>query len=409
MELVGCSAGRIPLKSAVTTTTGSGNGFGSGGPSTGTGSGFGTTTGGAPTSPIPSPPGTPPPNPILPVPTAPAAPAVASVVNFGDSITCGYLATPQNGTGYVWSLSSYAGLFDAQLGVPSYNLCRSGDEAEDMSRMWVYAITPPAMGLNQLVTMLIGTNDMIQCGSNPLCVQDWEATTSGSLAWLTMPPQDKIQATQMNQTAGQWTQDTAFKMGEATTTSGSTLSFTVNQAVAGRSLYLGYRVFAPWSVQNGTATISVDGVQVGTMTSLPFTGLWIATSNGVYDTVFLDTVPLGAVGPHKVTVQLTSGDGTFFSLLWAGVPSQNYADVAGAPRVIIGYPPNTASAAMNAGLANYNAALTTMVQSLTNDGMYITIAPTANVLDPATDFNPDGIHPNDGGHVKLAAAFASVL
>jgi lysophospholipase L1-like esterase len=331
------------------------------------------------------------------------------VLNFGDSITCGYLATPQNGTGYVWSLSSYAGLFDAQLGVQSLNFCRSGDEAEDMTRNWVYPFTVPEVGQGQLTTMLIGTNDLLQCGPVTPCVQDWQATTSASLAWLAMPQEDKVLASQMTQTAGQWTQDTAFKTGESTTTSGSTLSFTINQTVAGRSLYLGYRVFAPWLVQNGTATVSVDGVQVGTMTSLPFTGLWIATSNGTYDTVFLETVPLGAVGQHKVTVQLTSGDGTFFSLLWAGVPSQDYATMAGAPRVIIGYPPNTANATWNAGLANYNAALTSMVKSLTDDGMYITIAPTSNVLDPATDFNSDGLHPNDAGHVKLAAAFESVL
>jgi hypothetical protein len=309
----------------------------------------------------------------------------------------------------VWSLSSYAGLVDAELDVPSTNLCRSGDEAEDMARMWVYPYTQPSRGQGQLYTMMIGTNDMLQCGPVAPCVEDWKESTGASLAWLAIPKEDKILATQMTQSSGTWTQDSALSMGESTTTGGSTLSFNVTQSVAGRSLYLGYRVFAPWLVQNGTATVSVDGVVQGSMTSLPYTGLWIATSNGVQDTVFLETVPLGDVGTHTVTVQLTSGDGTFFSLLWAGVPSQDYATVAAAPRVVVGYVPNSTNATWNAGFANYNAVLPTLVQSMTNDGMYITIAPTANVLNPATDFNPDGLHPNDGGHVKLAAAFMSVM
>ena len=334
----------------------------------------------------------------------------ASVTNFGDSITCGYYATPGNGEGNVYSQAGYAGVLDAKLGLPATNLCRAGDMAADMTRNWVYPKTDSALGQSQLYTMLIGVNDVNYCGGEVPCVYGWSEAVAASLAWLALPATDKVLGSAMTASVGAWTADLALGhgTGEATTKQGASLSFTVTQAVAGRSLHLAYRVFAPWLVTQGTAVVAVDGVAVTTLSSLPGDGLWIDTFNHTTDTIFLASVPLGAVGEHTVTVTTTSADGGYFSLLWAGVSSGNYATVAGAPRVLIGSVATTTSEVLNTAVDNYNAALGPMVAALVAEGMNITVAPTAHVLDIQTDY-VDEFHPNNGGHVKVAETFAGVL
>jgi lysophospholipase L1-like esterase len=328
------------------------------------------------------------------------------VTNFGDSITCGYYASPQDGSGNVHSLEGYAGVLDQEIGAPSANLCRGADMAADMTRLWVYPNATPALGQAQLYTVLIGVNDAGFCGSGAGCISNWSQTLAASLAWLALPVEDKVFATSMTASGGGWTRD--LGIGEATTTQGASLSFDVQQTVAGRSLYVAYRVFAPWAVSVGTASLSVDGRAAGTMSSTPDTGLGIDTYNGTTDTIFLLSVPLGDVGQHAVRIGMTSPDGTFFSVLWAGASSANYAEVAAAPRVLVGLIANTTDASRNAAITLYNQALTPLVGGLVADGMNITIAPTAGVLIAPTDFY-DEVHPNTGGHAKLAAAFAGVL
>jgi hypothetical protein len=67
------------------------------------------------------------------VDTQSAAPG--SITNFGDSITCGYYASPNNGTGYMYSMGGYATLLDTVLAAPQTYLCRGGDQAADMARL----------------------------------------------------------------------------------------------------------------------------------------------------------------------------------------------------------------------------------------------------------------------------------
>jgi lysophospholipase L1-like esterase len=336
------------------------------------------------------------------------------MTNFGDSISCGFYAYPVDGSGYIHSSAGYAGLLDAQIGAPAQNLCRPGDTAADMTRQWVYPNATPTLGASQAYTVMIGVNDANGCGTGYGCVAAFTQTLAASLAWLAMPASDKVLGANMTASAGAWTNDqtsgaaSGFSMGMATTTNGATLSFTAQQAVAGRNLYLAYRVFAPWRVTTGTATLAIDGVTVGTMSTMPSTGLWIDTVNGTTDTVFLLSVPLGAVGAHSVTVTVTSPNGGFFSLLWAGASQGDYATMPGAPRVVVGQIAGTTSAPLNETVAAYNVAIAPLVAGLAADGLNVTLAQTAATLDTTTDMS-DELHPNNAGHAKLAAVFASAL
>ena len=306
--------------------------------------------------------------------------------------------------GYMYSMNGYATLLDTTTAAASKDLCRGGDMAADMAKLWVYPNAEPVVGANQLYTVLIGTNDAHFCGASAGCVANWTQSLAASLAWLALPATDKVPGSAMTAVTGTWSTDMQF--GEATTGGGGVLSFNVQQAVAGRMLYVAYRVFDATEVAGGSAVVSVDGVPAMTLSAASVQP--IATQNGTTDTVFLASVPLGTVGQHTVTITTTSAEGATFSVLWAGASSRNYAAVSGAPTVVIGQITPTSNEDLNTIVAQYNAALAPLVAGLVNDGMHIIVAPSANAFNPATDMS-DMLHPNNVGHAKLAAVFSGVL
>jgi lysophospholipase L1-like esterase len=326
--------------------------------------------------------------------TAAQQQAIAEVTNFGDSITAGWGASaPQDG---------YAALLDTAIDRPQENLSRAGDQAADMTRQWVYPNATPSLGSAQLYTVLIGTNDAYVCGGSSGCIANWQQSLAASLAWLAVPASDKVLGNSIASQTGDWTPD--LKTGIATTGAGASLSFTVQQAMPGRSLYVAYRVFDV-GAGGGAAMLSVDGAPVATLSATVSTGQPIDTKNGTSDTIFVASVPLGEAGPHSITLTTTAAG--FFSLQWAGVPSGDYAGRTGAPRVLIGSITSTGSVALNATVNQYNAELALLVADLTANGLNIQIAPTANVLQPG-DFS-DELHPNNAGHLLLAQTFAASL
>lgn len=354
-----------------------------------------STPAGSTTSPVQSP--------LTPVASS-APPAVKEVTNFGASITCGYYATQQGGSGNIYSQLGYAGLFDSSLNVPSQNLCRYGDQAADTVRNAVYPHAAPALGAGQLYTVMTGTNDA-GCGISAGCMANWSNSLNAALTWLALPARDKITGSSLQNLSASWTPDLDF--GVATSSAGATLSFPVPQTIAGRTLYIAYRVFDPGKVNGGTATVEIDGSSVATLKTIFDTGHAILTRNGLTESIAVASIPLGAVGAHTFTLR-TGSSGGFFSFQWAGVSSSNYAGAGGAPRVMVASLPASTDAGLNSNISTYNNALTEMIKALTNEGMYITLVPCASVLDPATDYH-DSVHPNDSGHKKLAAAFEAAL
>jgi lysophospholipase L1-like esterase len=320
--------------------------------------------------------------------------AVRWVTNFGDSITAGWgSSAPQ---------FAYVALLDMAIAGPNANLSRAGDQAADMARLWVYPNATSSLGSSQLYTVLIGTNDANSCGGSDGCIANWQQSLASSLAWLAVPASDKVLGNSIVSQSGEWTPD--LKNGIATNAAGASLSFNVRQAVSGRSLLVAYRVFDE-GAGGGAAAISIDGVPVTTLSAEVTTGQAIDTKNGTSDTIFLAMIPLGEEGQHTVTLTTTTAG--FFSLQWAGVSSGNYAQDAGAPRVLIGQITSTGSAALNLTVNQYNAQLQQLIEALVGEGLNIQIVPTANVLQPG-DFS-DELHPNDAGHLVLAQTFAASL
>jgi lysophospholipase L1-like esterase len=324
-----------------------------------------------------------------------------TVENFGDSITCGYYATPANGTGNIYSTNGYAGLLDAAIGKPSANFARGGDQAADTSRLWIYRFSYPVLAGQQLYTMLIGTNDAYACGAATGCLLNYQQALLASLAWLALPAGDKVLASSIQTKSGTWSNDLYDDLG--TTQAGASLTFTVQQTVAGRPLFLAFRAD---DTDTGSAMVSIDGVAAGTLYTNPNNGVSLITANRTADTILAAALPLGGVGTHTIRVQTVSAG--YFGLMWAGVSTGNYAQTAGAPRVLIGGVTVIGNPFITVTVATYNGIIQTMVGQLVADGLNIQIAPTATALNVATDI-VDGIHPNNVGHAKLAAAFESVL
>ena len=334
--------------------------------------------------------------------TGSALAEVDSVTNFGDSITCGFYAQPNDGTGLVWSLEGYAGLFDTFLSVPALNSCRQGDTAADLSRLWVpFHSTPTANG-NQLYTLMIGANDAYRYGIPASSLQTYSQEVGAALAWLAIPNTDKVLANTITQQTGIWTPDVNF--GLLSTDPTASLTFPINQAVAGRNLYLVYHVWALPYGQAGKANIAIDGTTQATVDESQNSLVNIPTENGTQDTFLVQTVPLGAAGPHTITFSSAGPAGSQIGLLWAGTPQADYRTVDGAPRVLIGLITNSPSGNQTFAADIYNLQLTSLIPALAADGMNLTIVPTSRVLDPNTDFN-DILHPNTAGHAKLAATF----
>jgi lysophospholipase L1-like esterase len=370
------TSGNNAINSTPTTTSSSGT-AGNGGSNSATSSSTGSSTG------------------TTVVVNATKQAAVRWVTNFGDSITGGWgSSAPQ---------FAYASLLDTAIASPNENLARAGDQAADMARLWVYPNATSSPGSSQLYTVLIGTNDAYACGGSDGCIENWRQSLAASLAWMAVPAGDKVLGNSIVEHSGNWSPD--LKNGIATYAEGASLSFNMRQAVSGRSLLVAYRVFDV-GAGGGAATVRIDGVPVTTLSAEVDTGRAIDTKNGTSDTIFLAMIPLGEEGEHTITLTTTTAG--FFSLQWAGVSSGNYAQVAGAPRVLIGQITSTGSAALNVTVNQYNAKLQQLITALADEGLNIQIVPTANVLTPGTDFS-DELHPNDAGHLVLAQTFAASL
>ncbi len=323
---------------------------------------------------------------------------VDSVMNFGDSITCGYYAQPNDGTGYVYSNSGYAGLFDTSLGVPAQNFCRAGDMSPDMVHIGVAAHAIPEIGGHQVYTVMIGTNDGYLHGVGDVELQEYTDTQRAAITWLALPDSEKVFASAMSVQAGAWSADGRQRF---TTTDGAKLSFTLHQTKAGRSGYVVFHSYSLPSASSGSVMISVDGQLQGSyLTSSSL----LPTQNGTTESYTAQAITLGEVGDHTVTLQTSLPPGAQAEITWAGVAQEQMIEVDGSPRVLVGNVPDSPSGNQSYISYRYSLAVESLLQALQADGLNVTVVLAREALDAGTDF-ADILHPNTAGHAKLASVF----
>ena len=343
------------------------------------------------------------PTPALAATPVPVNALAGSVINFGDSITCGDYASPLT--------DGYASLLDPNFKGTATNFCREGDQVADMLWAQVYPNADPTTTGSPTYTVMIGTNDAQYSppSTNPGYLSNYTQTLSASLAWLALPHTDKIfgQSSAVTKT-GSWTPLDAPMAGVAVTTSavGDTLQFPVTQTIAGRHLYLGWHVRIN---DGGSANLFIDGQQVDTLYTSGNTGAGTETNKFNTDQVFVRTYPLGAVGQHTILLRTIAGSAATntFGLYWAGVPSADYTLVR-SPRVLAGGVLHFQNNANDADTGALDSAVQTMVTALFADGLDVEYVPTRAAINTTSDMF-DLKHPNNIGHQKLAAAFLAPL
>ncbi|MGO4517954.1 hypothetical protein AB4Y89_19325 [Terriglobus sp. 2YAB30_2] len=331
---------------------------------------------------------------------------IGTLMNFGDSITCGYTSSPADGTGNIYSNKGYAGQVSTTMEKAPHNLCHSGDMAADMARLWVYPNTNSVMGKDQVYTVMIGTNDANRCGDSNGCMDNWQRSVGAAIAWLALPDRDKVLGSAITNTSGSWSADSDLPIGLSTTDANAIATFTIDAASAGKILYLAYRVFDPGLRNTTQATVSIDGAAVGQLSSAVDTGHLIATLWSTQESIFLAQYSLSSAGKHTVTVS-TASTGGFFSFLWAGVCGENYNNVPGAPSVLLGSVPRAKPDDLNYEILQYNMRFLDMARKFQQQGMNVTTVDTFHVYD--TSDLSDDVHPNRAGHTKLAAAFQAAF
>lgn len=104
-------------------------------------------------------------------------------------------------------------------------------------------------------------------------------------------------------------------------------------------------------------------------------------------------------GPHSLELKVTSlgpgGSATFLGII---VPPSS----GPVPRLNVMTIIRASDSSTDARVAAYNTLVATNVAILKGDGLDVVLSDTHAVIDPATDLAPDGLHPIQIGHDKLA-------
>ncbi len=150
----------------------------------------------------------------------------------------------------------------------------------------VIANTDPDYTQQPTATILVGTNDADFCRASIGCQNNYKYSLQASLGWLTVPKANKFVASTFTQT-GTWTPNESVGGGTSlyTNVNGSTLSHSIQ--TNGGALQVSWGAS---DTAGGSATVSIDGTVVDTLTSGGFNGQTIATRNGT-PALFSEDIP----------------------------------------------------------------------------------------------------------------------
>lgn len=299
-------------------------------------------------------------------------PQVTDSVMFGDSIT--------NGVGASSYSESWAGQWQDLY--TTINTAVNGDQAGDMS----YEIqTNHEPDINDIYTVMIGTNDHRQYKADATKQGFFEAFFRQSLAWLALP--SRTIARDMTE-SGTWSNTGANSIGRLTTQNGATSQATVS----GTGVYVGYIIQNSLSSE-GTAEVRIDGNLVGTISTY-----------GDMDTINGRTFAPAAAyfggladTSHTVEITVTSTGENFYLDYVAGSPQTP-------PQILVSNIIKMSAAAYStygtseANVIAYNGIISDVLAEFAADGVAITSVDNFTDIDPSTDLDPDGVHPNDTGH-----------
>lgn len=305
-----------------------------------------------------------------------------SHIPYGNSIANGHGVT---------AAQAYRSMVGASLGLPVVNRSADGAMAADQALLLWTVPTDPA----DLHTVMLGTNDQSIYGTDPARRAAFIAFLMACVVGRAAP--SHVNGRSMTLAGAGWGNTTA--PGNAIGVVSSQAGATATAAVTGTAVYVQTIIQNPGSP---SANVVIDGVVAG---AIGFNGAAIGnTQNGAaYAPAMVRFGGLSS-GPHMVQIVITSTNGHNFY-----VDAIIGSDQLTKPKVCVSnIPREGASFGTDANVAAYNAAIAAMVSQLSGDGLAVFLVDSCAAIDPAADLL-DGIHPNAGGHAKIAAAFLSVI
>lgn len=298
----------------------------------------------------------------------------------GDSHTVGVGATV--------AAKSWLGLLSP------VNSAASGAQAAEVSNA-VQSIVPLE---GRTYTIMVGTNDHRTYKADATKQEFFKRFLRQSIAWLAYPDKCKGRDACMSYT-GSWGNTAANTFGKVSTQSGATAQATVS----GQSIYVCYIIQAHSSAQS-SATVEVDGVDVGTIGSF-------GAMNTVNGSTFASACArFGGLsnGSHAVKVTLTSSGKNFYLDYIAGNDQPT-------SRVLVSNIIRMTSGAYSTygtSLANvtaYNGIISDIVSEFIGDAADVVLVDNYSTVNQSTDLIADGVHLNDAGHAKVSANFAAAM
>jgi hypothetical protein len=356
---------------------------------------------------------------------------VNGLTTFGDSI-CVYTGATSTATGFLRYLNN-------QVGPPLNNACISGwwIQGEPM-QMYLAGtagyngshVSPPTQGNNPLNLEEGGKNDATGCMADANCNMNSQLALT---TVLTHRGTNNIVQSANAATTGTWTTDSELPTAKASTTNGSTLTFTIT-TYGSSAIGVTYKAFTS---NGGTASVKIDGSpQVNGIIAGGFNGA--AINLGLSSSVFTNLYPVAA-GSHTVVITVTSATGSgnviaIPDIVSATNPAANYAPPFIGTMEIIPYLGN-ANPTWGGTLNTMKQALAATLKGYGFNVQYLPIVnvPCVNGASGCTGgfnsaayignqpgvFNPDGlscagstsdtVHPNDCGHQEIFQAIQQDL
>jgi hypothetical protein len=313
---------------------------------------------------------------------------------WGDSITYGMLASV--------AAKKYANLVTAAQGWTLIDSGVSGNMVADFgSPIYAVAVKP-----YDRYSYMIGTNDGRHNGVSAPLQALYKSGLAAQMAWLAIPDENKLYGISGAVTyTGAWTATpTGWTLGKYTQAAGATAAF----SVTGTTIYIGTIVIDTTFGLSSSWTVTVDGVNQGSFTSV--TSETLTTFNATpHNIPGLIRIAGLSAGTHAVVVTQTSGI-VYFD--WAA-GNANAATSTGPflwqssiiRQSTSGYGTFGSSDTI---VAAYNVDVADNVAKLLADGLHVYLWDSWAAVNNTTDL-ADGLHPNDAGHAKIAAALEAEI
>lgn len=312
-----------------------------------------------------------------------AASAQGTATAFGDSITVSY-GVP-SGQGWVPKLATTTGKTITNSAV-------SGAQAADQM-MPIYNHT---WATDEFVTYMIGVNDQWRWGTASPLFDYFKSALAAETYFLTS---NTVKADALTKT-GTWASNNPYTYGVSShSTAGSTLTGTFT----GPTLMVGW-VLAP-ATSSGKFTVSVDGVVVATLDCNASFAVTTLLGAGWGPQLLRLTGFSG--GSHTVVFTKLDSNYVYIDWLWQGSNGKPLYLSSITRWNAVGYA--TTPYGSDANTAIYNAYISALIAQMQGDGLNVTYVNAVNVVDPATDLQSDGAHPNTAIQPAIAAAFANAI